>query len=227
MNSRYWHNYDVGSFLLIFLKNFQHACIPDQYLFHIKTTWTSCVFCSRLLKIGKMPWRGLSKAVHGPSIDHITRKTPNPKGRLYNRVFRLEILIKSVMLVFSTPLVNKRPSTFSPVHPPFPVWIKYRSIHYILGGFIKDEYCSWVQYKSGPGGGRRCKKVTLNDLVHLTPLRIPLMNPPTVCNRGEGIGLRGEHSNTQCMWSDSGPTKVLYHPKQKPRRTPAAKYLFR
>ncbi len=21
------------------------------------------------------------------------------------------------------------------------------------GGFIKDEYCSWVQYKSGPGGG--------------------------------------------------------------------------
>jgi hypothetical protein len=30
-------------------------------------------------------------------------------------------------------------------------------------------------------GGRRCKKITLNDLVHLTPLRIPLMNPPTVC----------------------------------------------
>jgi hypothetical protein len=30
-------------------------------------------------------------------------------------------------------------------------------------------------------GGRRCKKSTLNDLVHLTPLRIPLMNPPTVC----------------------------------------------
>ncbi len=27
-------------------------------------------------------------------------------------------------------------------------------------------------------GGRRCKKTTLNDLVHLTPLRIPLMNPP-------------------------------------------------
>jgi hypothetical protein len=27
-------------------------------------------------------------------------------------------------------------------------------------------------------GGRRCKKSSLNDLVHLTPLRIPLMNPP-------------------------------------------------
>jgi hypothetical protein len=31
-------------------------------------------------------------------------------------------------------------------------------------------------------GDRRCKKSTLNDLVYLTPLRIPLMNPP---NRGE------------------------------------------
>jgi hypothetical protein len=29
-------------------------------------------------------------------------------------------------------------------------------------------------------GGRRCKKSTLNDLVHLTPLRIPLMNPPQI-----------------------------------------------
>ncbi len=29
-------------------------------------------------------------------------------------------------------------------------------------------------------GGRRCKKSTLNDLVHLTHLRIPLMNPTTV-----------------------------------------------
>ncbi len=27
-------------------------------------------------------------------------------------------------------------------------------------------------------GGRRCKKSTLNDLVHLTPPRILLMNPP-------------------------------------------------
>jgi hypothetical protein len=29
-------------------------------------------------------------------------------------------------------------------------------------------------------GGRRCKKSTLNDLVHRTPLRIPLMNPPVL-----------------------------------------------
>jgi hypothetical protein len=33
-------------------------------------------------------------------------------------------------------------------------------------------------------GGRRCKKITLNDLVHLTPLRIPLMNPPPERPRG-------------------------------------------
>jgi hypothetical protein len=32
-------------------------------------------------------------------------------------------------------------------------------------------------------GVRRCKKSTLNDLVHLTPLRISLMNPP--CDGGE------------------------------------------
>jgi hypothetical protein len=34
-------------------------------------------------------------------------------------------------------------------------------------------------------GGRRCKKSTLNDLVHLTPLRIPLMNPPLDRRWGE------------------------------------------
>jgi hypothetical protein len=33
-------------------------------------------------------------------------------------------------------------------------------------------------------GGRRCKKSSLNDLVHLTPLRIPLMNPPYLCAAG-------------------------------------------
>ena len=41
-------------------------------------------------------------------------------------------------------------------------------------------------------GGRRCKKSTLNDLVHLTPLRIPLMNPPKECakaSRSIGVGL--------------------------------------
>ncbi len=26
-------------------------------------------------------------------------------------------------------------------------------LQYTIGGFIKDVYCSWVQYKSGPGGG--------------------------------------------------------------------------
>jgi hypothetical protein len=40
-------------------------------------------------------------------------------------------------------------------------------------------------------GGRRCKKSTLNDLVHLTPLRIPLMNPPqysTITTESTALG---------------------------------------
>jgi hypothetical protein len=64
--------------------------------------------------------------VRGYTIDQITIKTPNPKCRLYwcNRVYRLEI--QSVMFVFSTPLVNERPSNLLtgstiPLSPPFPV----------------------------------------------------------------------------------------------------------
>jgi len=38
------------------------------------------------------------------------------------------------------------------------------------------EYSTRVDQK----GGRRCKKSTLNDLVHLTPIRIPLMISPLV-----------------------------------------------
>jgi hypothetical protein len=37
-------------------------------------------------------------------------------------------------------------------------------------------------------GSRRCKKSTLNDLVHLTPLRIPLMNPPKVIVSAHSAG---------------------------------------
>jgi hypothetical protein len=64
-----------------------------------------------------------------PPMDEGSIKTPKPKMSpllVFNRVYRLEI--QSVTLVFSTPLVNKRPLTFSLVHlrpppPPFPVWI--------------------------------------------------------------------------------------------------------
>ena len=56
---------------------------------------------------------------------------------------------------------------------------------------VHHAYC--IRYKAGSlktntaleystrvvqEGGRRCKKSTLNDLVHLSPLRIPFMNPP-------------------------------------------------
>ncbi len=36
-------------------------------------------------------------------------------------------------------------------------------------------------------GGRRCKKSTLNDLVHLIPLRIPLINPPCVSDQIQNL----------------------------------------
>jgi hypothetical protein len=38
-------------------------------------------------------------------------------------------------------------------------------------------------------GGRRCKKSTLNDLVHLTPLRIRLMNPPFLSSSDQAPSL--------------------------------------
>jgi hypothetical protein len=45
-------------------------------------------------------------------------------------------------------------------------------------------------------GGRRCKKSTLNDLVYLTPLRIPLMNPPI-----EGNDKCRHLKKWTCKWS--------------------------
>jgi hypothetical protein len=67
----------------------------------------------------------LEQLIRAPIVSGInegTVKTLNPKCRLYwgfNRVYRVEI--KSVMLIFSAPLVNYCPSTFSltsPTPPP-------------------------------------------------------------------------------------------------------------
>jgi hypothetical protein len=52
-------------------------------------------------------------------------------------------------------------------------------------------------------GGRRCKKSTLNDLVHLTPLRIPLMNPLLFA---QGIG--GEFNQRACLRGNSSQSWV-------------------
>ncbi len=48
-----------------------------------------------------------------PSMDDGTIKTPNPKCRLYWCFIVYILEIQSVMLLFSTPLVNCCPSTFS------------------------------------------------------------------------------------------------------------------
>jgi hypothetical protein len=44
-------------------------------------------------------------------------------------------------------------------------------------------------------GDRRCKKSTLNDLVHLTPLRIPLMNPVKLTEEIVGAGKGKQQTN--------------------------------
>ena len=44
-------------------------------------------------------------------------------------------------------------------------------------------------------GDRRCKKSTLNDLVHLTPLRIPLMNPVKLTEEIVGAGIGKQQTN--------------------------------
>ncbi len=57
--------------------------------------------------------------------------------------------------------------------------VLYQSINRdVKAGSLKMNTA--LEYSTGEvqEGGRRCKKSTLNDLVHLTPLRIPLMNPP-------------------------------------------------
>jgi hypothetical protein len=53
------------------------------------------------------------------SMDQITIKTPNPKCRLYWCFIEfIDLEIQSVMLVFSTPLVNQRPSYLLTGSPP-------------------------------------------------------------------------------------------------------------
>ncbi len=55
------------------------------------------------------------------TMDQITIKTPNPKCRLYWCLIEFNRLeIQSVMLVFSTPLVNQRPSNLLTGWPPPP-----------------------------------------------------------------------------------------------------------
>ncbi len=50
--------------------------------------------------------------------------------------------------------------------------------HTLEAGSLKMNTALEYSTRVVQEGGRRCKKSTLNDLVHLTPLRIPLMNPP-------------------------------------------------
>jgi hypothetical protein len=71
---------------------------------------------------------------------------------VFNRVYRLEIQL--VMLVFSTPVVNNRPSnllTGSSTPLPFPVWIS-TMVHVFIqcikgGGGEKPTFRVWCLYR--------------------------------------------------------------------------------
>jgi hypothetical protein len=52
------------------------------------------------------------------------------------------------------------------------------SVYSLKAGSLKMNTTLEYSTRVVQEGGRRCKKSTLNDLVHLTPLRIPLMNLP-------------------------------------------------
>ncbi len=98
------------------------------------------------------------------------------------------------------------------------------TLHWCLLEFIDWRYCqSWwyfrpLMWTSAP--------LTFS-LVHLPPSSpFPVwisteVCSHTVCNRGgRGLGCVESiyRSYTLCIWPDSEPTKLLYHPKQKPRR---------
>ncbi len=79
---------------------------------------------------------------------------------------------------------------------------KYVHNHNVYTGSVNSEYTGGFKLKINTAleystrvvqeGGRRCKKSTLNNLVHLIPLRIPLMNRQRcvrcVCVLGGGGG---------------------------------------
>ena len=62
-------------------------------------------------------------------------------------------------------------------------YARIRSFFIVKTGSLKVNTALEYSTRVVQEGGRRCKKSTLNDLVLLTPLRIPLMNPPSVTLR--------------------------------------------
>jgi hypothetical protein len=131
------------------------------YLF--KFTQPLTVLTVQLLYRNHTPFAWFKRSIQKPQVWELSRLCPETSKKLYVHEFGFLSLRRNRHL-FALSIC----------------WCQLLPNRQTLGGFIKDEYCSWVQYKSGPGGGPSMKNSTLNDLVHLTPLRIPLMNPPTV-----------------------------------------------
>jgi hypothetical protein len=66
--------------------------------------------------------------------------------------------------------------------------------HYSKAGSLKMNTALEYSTRVVQEGVRRCKKSTFNDLVLLTSLRIPLMNPPPV------LGIRIRTVRSVCFW---------------------------
>jgi len=56
--------------------------------------------------------------------------------------------------------------------------VLYTEVNKTKAGSLKMNTALEYSTRVVQEGGRRCKKINLNDLVHLTPLRILLMTPP-------------------------------------------------
>ncbi len=104
-----------------------------------------------------------------------------PIGVARRKIRRIESNVKCRYLKKLTgtgtlPQVFYLSEALSPPMTPFPP----PHTHCIQAGSWKMNTALEYSTRVVQEGGRRCKKSTLNDLVHLTPLRIPLMNPPYV-----------------------------------------------
>jgi hypothetical protein len=143
----------------------------DLYMNGIKLSYLSLVLTSKLLNYSPIPMVYLKSVLYaGRDPIHTTRNLANKGSTIHSdfvsiteegspEVFRLQLA--GLFRVF---LFNKHEA-----------------------GSLKMNTALEYSTRVVQEGGRRCKKSTLNDLVHLTPLRIPLMNPPMLCQQKRRI----------------------------------------
>jgi hypothetical protein len=143
--------------------------------------------------------KALAKSLHSRICNTISASETQRTVELIRRKMRLKeghakCYLKKIELCSKGTLRHvSRPRTQYPPPPPalthctvYTTVYMYTCMHSILkAGSLKMNTALEYSTRVVQEGGRRCKKSTLNDLVHLTPLRIPLMNPP-LFTQGKG-----------------------------------------